>query len=496
MSATHPAELVESVDVRLLANLSDNFRSPYEAILELVDNALASRLPGRPIRVTVTGSGGVGGTLRVVTKGGRGMGLDDLGEFLRWGKAPDAVGLNRYGQGGKAAIGYLGSGMRIRCNRFDQDAAYQIEDHVWLLRPDGQLKRFIPQVATPAIPGEGVVQTEIVNLRCAINLRRLGREVSWRYRPALDAGMLKVTVGRLSVAAADLPVDEQHQISREITVGGRMTTVVGWVGIAPSGFDGKGGMRCSAFGRVVLQHEYFGHRSSSFKASLNSLVGEVDLSLVPVVLNKNAFDTASPEWEAVQSAVYEEMDPVVRRLLRRRDPGEPSDEERLRAMEAHDVAQRALEKIAAEAATRGRGGQLAGRKPPSTRDDSEAAERQASSALDRDRAPKTPPPPDAVGKLARRGLALDWDVRALDSRIRSARAMDNGRTEIVINSQYPLYRRRGGDLAYMIETGLLEQLKPGADQEMTVEEYHDQLGESLYLALSEIGRSGASRKEP
>jgi len=75
--------LVETVDVRLLANLSDNFRSPYEAILELTDNALASRRSGRPVRVTITGSGGVGGTLRLVAKGGRGMGVEELAEFLR-----------------------------------------------------------------------------------------------------------------------------------------------------------------------------------------------------------------------------------------------------------------------------------------------------------------------------------------------------------------------------------------------------------------------------
>ena len=214
-----------------------------------------------------------------------------------------------------------------------------------------------------------------------------------------------------------------------------------------------------------------------------------------MVLNKNAFDTASPEWEAVQRVVYEEIEPLVRQLLRRRDPGEPSDEERLRAMEAHDVAQRALEQIAAETAARGRGGQLAGRKPPSARDDKVVAPRQETSTTDREPEPKTPPPPGAVGKLARKGLALDWDVRALDPRIRSARAMDNGRTEIVINSRFPLYRRRGGDLAYMIETGLLEQLKPAADEEMTVDEYHDQLGEALYLALTEISRRGAGSRD-
>ena len=82
------------------------------------------------------------------------------------------------------------------------------------------------------------------------------------------------------------------------------------------------------------------------------------------MLNKNAFDTASLEWEAAQAVLHEEMEPFVRRLLKRREPGEPSDEERLRAMEAHDIAQRALEQIAADSAAQGRGGRLAGRKPP------------------------------------------------------------------------------------------------------------------------------------
>ncbi|MBA2741594.1 MAG: hypothetical protein H0U46_06240, partial [Actinobacteria bacterium] len=101
---------------------------------------------------------------------------------------------------------------------------------------------------------------------------------------------------------------------------------------------------------------------------------------------------------------------------------------------------------------------------------------------------------DAVGTLARRGLNLDWDVRSLDPSIRSARAVDGGRTEIVINSRYPLYRRRNGDLEYMLETGLLEQLKPGADEELLVEEYHDQLVEALSLALA--GPAAVNRIDP
>ena len=141
------------------------------------------------------------------------MGVEELAEFLRWGKAPTAVGLNRYGQGGKAAIGYLGNGMRIRCNRFDEAAGFQIEDHQWLHRPDGELKRFIPQQVVPAVPGEGVVQTEIIDLRRAINLKRLAREISWRYRPALQDGTLRVSIGRQPIEPLHCPQTKRTRSS-------------------------------------------------------------------------------------------------------------------------------------------------------------------------------------------------------------------------------------------------------------------------------------------
>jgi hypothetical protein len=179
------------------------------------------------------------------------------------------------------------------------------------------------------------------------------------------------------------------------------------------------------------------------------------------------------------------MDPVVKQLLRRRDPVEPSDAERLRAMEAYDIAQRALEKIAVDSLARGRGGRDIGRKPPTPRDEQVAPE--STSQERREAQPRTQPPAGAVGDLARKGAGLDWDVRALDPRIRSDRAADAGRVEVVINSRYPLYRRRGGDLEYMLETGLMEQLKPGPGDELAVEQYHEQLVDALSAALAELG---------
>lgn len=486
-------EIQESIDVRLLANLSENFRTPYEALFELVDNGLASRIEGGgPVSVSISGASGVGGRLTVVTSGGAGMGLEELAHLLHWGKPPSQRGLHRYGQGGKAAIGYLGEGVRIRSNRHDQTIAYELKDDNWRARPAG-LKTFMPTPVDPAKPGTGVVQIEVVRLRRAVNLRRLERELAWRYRPALIAGHMTIKVsGRTVLPVAldgkprsdfverlDVPaIDDPEQLVA--------VEVRGWVGIAESGFSGRGGIRCSVEGRVVLQNEYFGQRSASHKASLNGLIGEVDLWFVPVVLNKNGFDTGSKAWQSVEPLMFDKLAPYVQQLLRRREPEEPSDEERLRAMEAKDIAQQALHELAAEALMSGLGNTSEGRKPPERRDD--PTPRPERPANETDRTPRTPPPPTAVGRLTRRGRALEWDVRALDPRTRSATLTEGDRVEIVINNRYPAYKHRGGDLAYMIETGLLETLKPDTADEKTVEEYHQDVTDALFLAFQALKR--------
>ena len=138
------------------------------------------------------------------------------------------------------------------------------------------------------------------------------------------------------------------------------------------------------------------------------------------------------------------MEPFVQRLLQRKEPAEATEEERERAMEAKDLAHRALNKIAAESARRGRGGNQNGRKPPTP---AETPKEQAEPTESRgQQEPATPPPPGAAGKLKRKGSSLDWDVRVLDPKVRSGTENQNGRTEIIVNKRYPLYVERGGDL--------------------------------------------------
>lgn len=94
----------ERIDPEITATLFANYRSAADALMELVDNALDSRLPSQAMKVDLAFHGV---TVTVMSEGGEGMGPKDLERrYLRWGKSTKRGRelLGQYGQGGKAAI--------------------------------------------------------------------------------------------------------------------------------------------------------------------------------------------------------------------------------------------------------------------------------------------------------------------------------------------------------------------------------------------------------
>jgi len=118
----------ERIDPRLTSALFANYRTPVDAVLELVDNAVDSRVAGRPIELDLAAHPG---RLVLVVVGGSGMSPAAIErDYLRWGassrKAGDRIG--RYGQGGKAAIGHLGNRFEIVASAAGDENAYGFED--------------------------------------------------------------------------------------------------------------------------------------------------------------------------------------------------------------------------------------------------------------------------------------------------------------------------------------------------------------------------------
>jgi hypothetical protein len=105
--------------------------------------------------------------------------------------------------------------------------------------------------------------------------------------------------------------------------------------------------------------------------------------------------------------------------------------------------------------------------------------------------------PRAAGTGSGRGVG-EVVVRALDPRLRSAMVIEDGIRRIVINSRYPLYEVRRGDLWYQLETALREVCV--TIPEATVPEFERKVNELMLVSLSLTARpkrrrSGATTRQ-
>jgi hypothetical protein len=492
----------ERIDPRLTAALFSNYRSPIDAVLELVDNAVDSRVEGRPLELDLAVHPG---RLVLTAVGGGGMSPAAIErDYLRWGASPKKAGdrIGRFGQGGKAAIGHLGNRFEIVASAAGDDHAYGFEDPAYRDRARLRTYELNPR-KKPVEPGLGYVRIEIGEMDRAVDARRLRDRLAEVYRPLLETGTARMTVNRGPVVPRPWNLAERHEVA--VRAGGRI--VRGWWGLMPDppppGAP-EGGIRLYHLGRLVGPPEWFGHPTPAAHAALNRLVGAVELPHVPVTMNKADVDRGSAAWAAVEARLHALLAPPVRRLTR-----EPASNVTPEAMRTADQVRRILAKALrlleegrlfeseVPAGGEGPGGQLAleGVRGPA----GEAAAGPESPPTDDAVAAGEPQPrlprADAAGGsgTARRRGAAEVVVRRLDPRLRSALVEEDGIRRVVINSAYPLYEVRRGDLWYQLETALREVCV--TIPEATVPEFERKVNELMLvsLAIAERRRRGTRR---
>lgn len=455
----------ERIDPRLTAALFANYRTPADAVLELVDNAIDSRREGMPLAIELAVRPG---SLVLEVTGGTGMGPAGIErDYLRWGASPKRGGerIGRYGQGGKAAIGHLGNRFEIVASPAGDAHAYGFEDPAY--RERSRLRTYeLHQRHKPVDQGLGYVRIEVGGIDRKLDPRRLAERLAEAYRPLLDAGAIGIAVNRAPVKARPWETSDRHDFA--VRAGGRL--VRGWWGLLPDPLPPGApdpGVRLYHLGRLVGAPEWFGHPTPAAHAALNRLVGEVELPHVPVTMNKADVDRGSPAWAAVEGRLHALLRPIVGRLTR-----EPPSTATPEAIRTADQVRRILAKALrlleegrlfesdVPAGDEGPGGQLAleGVRAPREVPQQEVSEAPAESEADaggRERGIPRLPPPRGTGTRSRRGIG-EIVVRRLDSRLRSAMVEEDGIRRVVINSAYPLYEVRRGDLWYQLETALRE----------------------------------------
>ena len=491
----------ERIDPRLTASLFANYRNATDAILELVDNAVDSRLPGRALRVDLTIRPA---SIVMLAVGGTGMSPSDLErDYLRWGGSRKRTGerIGRYGQGGKAAIGHLGNRFAIVASPGGDERAYEFEDDAY--RDRSRLRTYdLRERAKPVAADLGYVRIEIGEVDRTVDPRRLGARLAEVYRPLLGTGELIVSVNRGPVTPVPWLVEERHDFN--VRGGGRM--VGGWYGLLPDPPPPsiEPGIRLYHLGRLVGAPDWLGHPGPALHPGLNRLVGEVELPHVPVTMNKTDVDRDSAEWLAVEARLHRLVAPLVRRLAREGatavNPSALRTADQVRRILAR--ALRLLESgklFESDAGSGGSGsnGQLTLGDSVTATPEGEQAEpaSESEAAAEPADGPRPPRPPRASGPGAGRGVA-EIVVRALDPRLRSAMVIEEGVRRVIINSRYPLYEVRKGDLWYQLETALREVCV--TIPEATVPEFERKVNELMVvsLALTERRRRSTRGSRP
>lgn len=450
----------ERIDPRLTASLFANYRSSTDALLELLDNAIDSRIGGRCLEVELTlRTGSIGLTVT----GGRGMGPREIEQhYLRWGASPRRAGesIGRYGQGGKAAIGHLGNRFEILASRAGDERAHLFSDPRY--RDRTHLRTYeLHDRAKPVAADLGYVHLSVGEVDRKLDPLRVRLRLAEVYRPLLLSGEVAIRVNHAPVEPVAWPLVEEHPVS--VRAAGR-------------------------------------------------LVGEIELPHVPVTTNKSDVDHDSPEWVAVEARLHRLLAPVVRRLAREQGPAATPTALRT-ADQVRRILARALRLLESgqlfespnAAGREGPEGQLTleevrAQREEDTGEDAEEAEpprpEEASGepTADQELAGGAAPPQGSGprgGGGSRRGFG-DVVIRALDPRVRSAMVEEDGVRRVVINSQYPLYDVRKGDLWYQLETALREVCV--TIPEATVPEFERKVNELMLVSLSLAERRRGGRR--
>jgi len=275
--------------------------------------------------------------------------------------------------------------------------------------------------------------------------------------------------------------------------GGRWSEVMKKALVEP--FEKKYGARVALFGRkinnaenqlafirflrLIADGEFFGHPGSATLPAMVRLMGEVDVPNVALMMNKTDFDRDGQAWVAVEARMHKLLASWVRRLARDVEVPPPSS--------AIKVAEQVRRLLSQALRLSDRQDLFAGFAParPSSkpRDAPELPfETPRTEMANQELVGPVPSPstPDTPLEARKRGFGI-IAIRQLDPRVRSMTVLEDGVRTVVINSRYPLFLERRGDVWYQLETAAREICK--AADAANVAEYEKRVNDIVLTAL-------------
>ncbi len=440
----------EKVSRRAVQALISQFSSVADAVLELVDNAI-DRAENQILEVNITFDKRAE-RIVVESDGGSGMGAHEIAAWLVWGGDnhinPDDIGF--YGQGGKAAAGFLAKDIRIWAKRRGDSDIWMFEDEDWASRTE--IRDFghpapvdedeAPLSVQAAKRSRGHVRIELnhayMNRRW--NFGVLKRHIASTYGKLLGTNKLKILVNGEVLSPIPLPIDssvDKYQI--DVMVGD--ISVKGWAGklmrASVGDYTIKSGFRLFAKGRLIREGEWFGYNWQS-KGALNLLIGELEITGLTLNLDKSDFrERADEVWHEISTEVVTAIAKLIGTLRSSHDAKISKSEKKRAEMVKAEIAMVLRELYGAPSKPHAGGS-------GKTRGSNKSARGKAKHA------------PSIKRLLEGR---YDIEIGAWEPHIRAAVQGE----AIIVNKAFPAWNQFEGSKAYIAETVLDEVVRADPD---------------------------------
>lgn len=304
----------ESFDPKLITALFKNFSNQYIALFELIDNAVDDRQHNEKLIISIDYDPD-DSKLFIKNFKGKGMSIDDLEKFFTWGHSNKTTGrIGRYGQGGKAALGYLAKSFNIKSHLKNKPIGFIVKVKDWENRQIGFTDGF-EVVPYQSQRDEGDVSFEIFNLKKEFRIETIIERIRKTYRPLITQKKVEFIVENMPVKCSPIAYDREtfKTFKTEFTCHGLKHLLTGEYGLVPDANSERGGFKIFQYGRNVADKEYFGHIDPSKRWNVERLYGELYIDFdLPLSMNKTEIDKDSELWRAIEKAMHKEIAEIMK----------------------------------------------------------------------------------------------------------------------------------------------------------------------------------------
>ena len=312
----------ESFDPKLITALFKNFSNQYVALFELIDNAVDDRLPNEKLIISIDYFHEEE-KLTIKNYNGKGMSIDELEKFFTWGHSDKTTGrIGRYGQGGKAALGYLAKSFTIKSHAKNQLMGFIVKVKDWENRQSGFTDGF-QVMPYQSQRDEGDVSFEIYNLKKEFGIERIIERIKKTYRPLIAQKKVEFIVDSKIVKCDVIAYDSNtyKTFKTEFTYKEKVYNLKGEYGLVPDTNSERGGFKIFQYGRNVASKEYFKRTDPSKKWNVERLYGELYIDFdLPLSMNKTEIDKDSELWLWIESTMNKEIKDIIEEAIDYRMP--------------------------------------------------------------------------------------------------------------------------------------------------------------------------------